>query len=181
LICETTPGVKAYSGYINLPSTLTNENFTISTFYWFFESRKSPASAPFSIYLAGGPGESSMDGVTGDGGPCNINADSNSTSLNPWSFNNEVNMLYIDQPVQTGFSYDTLVNGTFDLISGLVTPRNFSPGFPVNETTLWGTFPSQDLLKTTLGSERGASALWHFMQVWVVEFVCLYISRVEGC
>ena len=35
LICETTPGVKAYSGYINLPSTLTNENFTISTFYCF--------------------------------------------------------------------------------------------------------------------------------------------------
>jgi carboxypeptidase C (cathepsin A) len=163
--------VKAYSGFINLPPTLTGENFTISTFYWFFETRKNPAKAPFAIYLSGGPGESSMDGVTGDGGPCNINADSISTSLNPWSFNNEVNMIYIDQPVQTGFSYDTLVNGTYDLIANVITPREFSPDVEVNETTIWGTFPSQDPTKTTLGSERGASALWHFMQVFVAEYV----------
>jgi carboxypeptidase C (cathepsin A) len=168
--------VKAYSGYINLPSSLTGESFDIHTFYWFFESRKDPANAPFSIYLSGGPAETSMDGVTGDGGPCNINADSKGTTLNPWSFNNEVNMIYIDQPVQTGFSYDSLINGTLDLLvdpeSDIpITARKYSSDFPVNITTKWGTFPSQDLSKTSLGSASGATALWHFMQVWVTECV----------
>lgn len=163
--------MKGFSGYVNLPSTLTGENFNISTFYWYFESRKDPANAPLSIYLAGGAAESSMDGATGEGGPCTINADSNSTTINPWSFNNEVNMLYIDQPVQTGFSYDILVNGTLDLIQNIITPANFSGSLVVNETTLWGTFPSQDNSSITAGSERGANALWHFMQVWTAEYV----------
>jgi hypothetical protein len=164
--------VKAYSGYVNLPSTLTGESFNMSTFYWFFESRKDPANAPFSIYLSGGAAESSMDGVTGDGGPCNINKDSKGTTLNPWSFNNEVNMIYIDQPVQTGFSYDVLVNGTYNMLqttNNSIIPTEFSSEIPVNMTTIWGTFPSQDLSKTTFGSGRGASALWHFMQVWAAE------------
>ena len=152
---------------------MTGEDFNISTFYWFFESRRDPANAPLSIYLAGGAGESSLDGVAGEGGPCNINADSNSTTINPWSFNNEVNMLYIDQPVQTGYSYDTLVNGTLDLILNIIAPTDFSSSFEVNETTLWGTFPSQNTSSITHGSERGASALWHFMQVWITKCVLI--------
>jgi carboxypeptidase C (cathepsin A) len=36
--------------------------------------------------------------------------------LNPWSFNNDFNMLYIDQPVTAGFSYNSLVDGTVDLL-----------------------------------------------------------------
>jgi hypothetical protein len=107
-----------------------------------------------------------MDGATSEGGPCIIGADSNSTIINPWSLNNEVNMLYIDQPVQTGFSYDSLVNGTLDLLQYVVTPREFD-GSEVNETTLWGTFSSQNVTRITAGSERGANALWHFMQVWI--------------
>lgn len=43
-------------------------------------------------------------GALSENGPCFVNKDSNSTYLNPWSWNNEVNMLYIDQPVQVGFS-----------------------------------------------------------------------------
>jgi hypothetical protein len=149
---------------------LTGEDFDISTFYWFFESRKDPANAPLSIYLAGGAGESSLDGVTGEGGPCYINADSNSTTINPWSWNNEVNMIYIDQPVQTGFSYDVLTNVTVDLLYGNVTPMNFTSAIPVNDTFIWGTLPSQNPLSTTLGSERSASVLWTFMQVWIEKY-----------
>lgn len=55
-----------------------------------------------------------MLGALQENGPCKVNDDSNSTYLNPWSFNNEVNMLYIDQPDQTGFSWDILVNQTLD-------------------------------------------------------------------
>lgn len=37
-------------------------------------------------------------------GPCSVNAD-NTTKLNPYSWNNYSNMIYIDQPIGTGFSY----------------------------------------------------------------------------
>ena len=47
-----------------------------------------------------------MYGATLDGGPCYIMSDGNSTEPNPSSMNNKVNMLYVDQPVGTGFSYD---------------------------------------------------------------------------
>lgn len=47
-----------------------------------------------------------MMGAVLDGGPCTVLKDGNSTQFNPFSMNDKVNMLYIDQPVGTGFSYD---------------------------------------------------------------------------
>lgn len=170
-ICETTPGVHSYSGYVNLPANVTGESFNISTFYWYFSARHSPETAPLIIYLAGGAGESSLDGVNGEGGPCLINDDSNSTTLNPWSWNQHANMLYIDQPVQAGFSYDKLVNGTFDTLQNVITPIADIKGVHGNATTIVGTFASQDPLSTSQGSGRGAAALWYFMQVFVDKYV----------
>lgn len=63
---------------------------TQHSFFWFFESRKDPHKAPLSIWLNGGPGGSSMMGALSENGPCFVNSDSNSTHLNPWSWNNEV-------------------------------------------------------------------------------------------
>ena len=57
-----------------------------------------------------------IDGAAMDGSPCTIGDDSNSTSENPWSMNNNVNMLYIDQPVGVGYSYDALIKSTQDLL-----------------------------------------------------------------
>lgn len=42
-ICETTPGVNSFSGYVHLPSSLLTETqdpsdlYNISTFFWYFE------------------------------------------------------------------------------------------------------------------------------------------------
>ncbi|KAE8446168.1 hypothetical protein EG329_012393 [Mollisiaceae sp. DMI_Dod_QoI] len=170
-LCETTQGVKSYSGYVNLPASVLQLGYNISTFFWYFTARNDPGNAPLIIYLAGGPGESSMFGATGMGGPCYINEDANSTSLNPWSFNNEANVLYIDQPAQTGFSYDVLVNGTLEQISGVYTPTDFSSGIPpTNATFLVGTFPSQLRNQTANSSIQAAHALYQFTQAWVNEF-----------
>ena len=38
-VCETTPGVNSYSGYIDLSPTS-------HTFFWFFEARNNPKEAP---------------------------------------------------------------------------------------------------------------------------------------
>ncbi|KAI9727225.1 MAG: hypothetical protein M1834_008485 [Cirrosporium novae-zelandiae] len=177
-ICETTPNVRAYSGYVHLPSTLLEDAespaspYNISTFFWFFESRHDPSNAPLSIWLAGGPGASSLYGPILENGPCYVNSDSNSTVINPWSWNNHVNMLYIDQPVQVGFSYDQLINGTLDQTTGTVTPVDFSDGIPFepNNTLFAGTFSSNNVSYTANTTSIGARALWHFAQSWFVEF-----------
>ncbi|EDN04076.1 hypothetical protein HCAG_01941 [Histoplasma mississippiense (nom. inval.)] len=64
-ICEVTPGIRAYAGYVHLPAgTLEDvgvyQNYSINTFFWFFEAREDPINAPIAIFLNGGPGSSSM-------------------------------------------------------------------------------------------------------------------------
>ncbi|MCJ1390327.1 hypothetical protein MMC18_003186 [Xylographa bjoerkii] len=176
-ICETTEGVKSYSGYIHLPPKTVDEagelqDYPINTFFWFFESRKDPHNAPLSIWLNGGPGGSSLIGLLRENGPCFVGDDSNSTYLNPWSWNNEVNMLYIDQPVQVGYSYDTLVNGTLDYLKdGNITIEDFSQGVPQQNNTLRvGTFASQNVKHTANSSIHAAHAIWHFAQTFLEEF-----------
>ena len=60
------------------------------------------------MWLNGGPGCSSMIGLFQENGPCTFNNVSGSTPvLNPHSWNNHANMLYVDQPIGTGFSFGT--------------------------------------------------------------------------
>ncbi|EXJ73921.1 carboxypeptidase D [Cladophialophora psammophila CBS 110553] len=175
-ICETTPGAKSYSGYVHLPAGALGDlgekqDYPINTFFWFFEARKNPQNAPLAIWLSGGPVSSSMYGLFVENGPCHVNPDSNSTTLNPWSWNNEVNMLYIDQPLQIGFSYDILQNITLDLPSGNVSLLSDQGSIPEqNMTTMIGTFSSKNSNNTAFGSPSGARALWHFAQTWFQEF-----------
>ena len=150
------------------------QDYSINTFFWFFESRKDPSNAPLSIWLNGGPGTSSMVGLLSENGPCMVNDDSNSTYLNPWSWNNEVNMLYIDQPNQVGFSWDKLIKATINRVSDepspfeLIKHEHHVP--PNNSTFQAGTFSSQDGRKSANGTQNAARALWHFAQVWFQEF-----------
>jgi carboxypeptidase C (cathepsin A) len=183
-ICETTPGVKSYSGYVHLPPGLLDDgnggvqDYPINTFFWFFEARKDPANAPLAIWLNGGPGASSMMGLLEENGPCFVNMDSKTTYLNPWSWNNEVNMIYLDQPTQVGFSYDTATNCTFYPITAEEgdthyeeVAANFTDSIPkVNMTHRIGTFSSQELSNTANTTATAAHALWHFMQTWFFEF-----------
>ena len=175
-ICETTPGVQSYAGYIHLPpgtidDTGTTQNYSINTFFWYFESRKDPANAPLAIWLNGGPGASSMIGLLSENGPCFVNDDSNSTTLNQFSFNNEVNMLYIDQPVQTGFSYDSLINATLTA-DGHFIPASAGrePFQDLSQLVLAGTIPSGIRANTANTTENAARAIWHFAQTWFQEF-----------
>lgn len=116
-----------------------------------------------------------MMGLLAENGPCLVNSDSATTRLNPWSWNNKVNMLYIDEPTQVGFSYDVPTNCTIDLASddprsGPV-PADFTDGVPVaNLTSLVGTYSSQNSSQTANSTQHAAHALWHFAQVFFSEF-----------
>lgn len=107
--------------------------------------------------------------MSSESGPCYVNLDSNSTTLNPWSFNNHVNMLYIDQPVQAGFSYAALVNGTLDLLGDIINPEVFTSTNipPTNSSFGFGTFPDQNPRLTTNNTIQSTRALWHFAENWL--------------
>lgn len=80
-------------------------------------------------------------------------------------------MLYIEQPVAVGVSYNYLQNITTNLLTGDVTLLNVTDPIPEqNQTFLVGTYPSQDGNQTALGSINAAFSLWHFFQSWLQEF-----------
>lgn len=92
------PGVKQYSGYLD-----DNENDK-HLFYWFFESRNDPKNDPVVLWLNGGPGCSSLTGLFLELGPARI--DKNLQLVhNPYSWNANASVIFLDQPVNVGFSY----------------------------------------------------------------------------
>lgn len=95
--CDTS--VQQYSGYMNL--TTGDKHL----FYWYFESRNKPQTDPVVLWLTGGPGCSSEVALFGENGPCKVSADGQTTTSNAASWNSQANLLYVDQPVGTGFSY----------------------------------------------------------------------------
>lgn len=103
-VCETTPGVNQYSGYLDVGDG--NQMF-----FWYFEARSNPSTAPLATWFNGGPGCSSMVGLFQENGPCQFYNGASTPSLNKNSWNTYANMLYIDQPVGM-FNHNQLQSST---------------------------------------------------------------------
>ena len=71
-------------------------------FYWLFRSRGDPEKDPLVFWFTGGPGCSSELAVFFENGPFKINDDL-TLKINPQSWNEHSNIVYIDQPIGTGF------------------------------------------------------------------------------
>jgi len=79
-------------------------------FYWFFRNTKaSVPPRPVVLWLNGGPGSSSMSSLFESIGPLKINK--TGTTQDDWeilpranSWADEYNLVFVDQPVDTGFS-----------------------------------------------------------------------------
>ncbi|KAL7003942.1 hypothetical protein EMMF5_006507 [Cystobasidiomycetes sp. EMM_F5] len=95
-LCD--PGVKQISGFLDISDQK-------HLFFWFFESRSKPSKDPLTLWLNGGPGCSSTTGLLFELGPCLIAAEGEKTVYNPSSWNEASNMIFLDQPVQVGYSY----------------------------------------------------------------------------
>ncbi|KAH7107934.1 Alpha/Beta hydrolase protein [Auriculariales sp. MPI-PUGE-AT-0066] len=95
-LCD--PTVTQSSGYLDID---TGDHL----FFWFFEARNNSHKAPLAAWFNGGPGAPSMIGLLMELGPCNIEPNGTDTRFNPYSWNSNANMLFIDQPLSTGYSY----------------------------------------------------------------------------
>ncbi|KAG9091394.1 hypothetical protein FS749_016584 [Ceratobasidium sp. UAMH 11750] len=97
-LCD--PTVNQHSGYLDV----SDEKHI---FFWFFEARNNPSTAPVVIWLNGGPGCSSTTGLFFALGPCSIRDGGNSTTWNEYSWNTNANMIFIGQPAGVGYSYNS--------------------------------------------------------------------------
>lgn len=92
--------VKQYSGYLDVEDE--DKHF----FYWFFESRNDPKNDPVILWLNGGPGCSSMTGLFFELGPASIGKDLK-PKYNPYSWNSNASVIFLDQPINVGYSYSS--------------------------------------------------------------------------
>jgi len=148
-----------YSGYVNV----TTQDWL---FYWFVENAKQDPKAPLIIWTNGGPGCTSMEGATTEHGPfvlqmikeactsrqCDY---TQQLSLNPYSWNQNANVLYLDQPRYVGYSfgYGPSVKSTVDAAADVIT---FIQGW-------LNLFPEFKGVETYISGESYAG---HYMPAW---------------
>ncbi|KAL1596544.1 hypothetical protein SLS60_009192 [Paraconiothyrium brasiliense] len=170
IACSSTSNVVSYSGYVRWDSTVVpGAAYNTSTFFWLFPARN-PAGANLSLYLAGGPGEASSFAALTENGPCVAQKDGNTAVPNPFSFNQNAHVLYVDQPNQVGFSYDQIVDGVFDVFGGQAGSGAVESGATKsNLTNIRGKFPSQNPDTTAKTSTMAAKNMWYFLQVFFAD------------
>ena len=78
-----------YSGLVDLDH---NDDM----FYWWMESRDSPSTDPLVLWLTGGPGCASEIALFYENGPWMFDADGKTLKSNPYSWNSNANLLYVD-------------------------------------------------------------------------------------
>ncbi|RAL08463.1 alpha/beta-hydrolase [Aspergillus homomorphus CBS 101889] len=162
-ICETDPSVKSFSGYLDVAE---HEHI----FFWFFEARnQDPKEAPLTVWINGGPGSSSMIGLFQENGPCGVDSNG-SVYNNPYSWSNASNMLYIDQPVQTGFSYSIPVpayvdSGTSNVVS---LPSTNCPDYAAGQSC--GTYSYPNISLTANSTDNAAPNFYRALQGFMGAF-----------
>ncbi|XP_054262440.1 venom serine carboxypeptidase-like [Macrosteles quadrilineatus] len=102
-LAKVTPDIgntTSYSGFLT-----TNKSCGNNLFFWFFPAQQDWENAPLVLWLQGGPGGSSMFGLFEENGPFNSFPEGLKTRKYSWNVKN--NLLFIDQPVGTGYSFTT--------------------------------------------------------------------------
>ncbi|KAF3018849.1 hypothetical protein E8E14_006693 [Neopestalotiopsis sp. 37M] len=95
---------ESYSGLLSINEDLTAPE---KLFFWFFPSSSSAAEKEIVIWLNGGPGCSSLEGLLQENGPFLWQYGTCRPVPNPWSWSQLSNIVYIEQPIGTGFSTGT--------------------------------------------------------------------------
>ncbi|CAJ0634832.1 302_t:CDS:10 [Entrophospora sp. SA101] len=115
--------LKTHAGHIKI-----NKETNTNIFFWLFHNKHIADKSRLIIWLNGGPGCSSMDGVFLENGPWRMNSDQtlNSTSS---SWNEYANVLYVDQPAGTGFSFADSNNYLTNITQVYLTGESYAGTF----------------------------------------------------
>ena len=115
-----------------------------------------------------------MVGLFQENGPCQVvevAQDKLGTQPNDWGWDRSTNILYVDQPNEVGFSYDTPTNGSLNLFTSIITePSADVPSGQPNDTFLNGTFSTNNSNSTANTTEIAAHAVWHMLQGFLSAF-----------
>lgn len=93
--------VASYSGYLTV-----NKALGANIFFWYFPAEVDATNAPVLLWLQGGPGASSLFGLFSENGPYSI-APKGGLKRRKYSWHLNHHLIYIDNPVGTGFSFVT--------------------------------------------------------------------------
>lgn len=103
---------KLETGYIGV-----GEGAKVQMFYYFVESQRNPFVDPILLWFVGGPGCSALSAFFFENGPLTMEDDYSGIlpklKLNPYGWTHMLNMMYIDIPVGTGFSYSETQEGYY--------------------------------------------------------------------
>ncbi|KAJ4415284.1 hypothetical protein N0V82_007446 [Gnomoniopsis sp. IMI 355080] len=91
---------ESYAGSI----PVTTEEAGDYLFFWFFPSTNPDADKEILIWLNGGPGCSSLEGILQENGPFLWQYGTFKPVENPYSWHKLTNVLWVEQPIGTGFS-----------------------------------------------------------------------------
>ncbi|KAG7945026.1 hypothetical protein I3843_15G132300 [Carya illinoinensis] len=102
---------KLETGYIGV-----GDNEEVQLFYSFVESQRSPLRDPLLFWIPPGPGCSGFKALLYETGPLKFRIGNYNGSLptledNPWAWTQGLNIIYMDAPVGTGFSYSQSSEG----------------------------------------------------------------------
>ncbi|KAK9941846.1 hypothetical protein M0R45_007539 [Rubus argutus] len=90
----------------------------VQLFYYFIESERNPVEDPLLLWLDGGPGCSAFSGLVYEIGPLTFDYAAFNGSVptfldNPYSWTQIANIIFVDAPVGTGFTYSTTQEGFY--------------------------------------------------------------------
>ncbi|KAG8488740.1 hypothetical protein CXB51_016627 [Gossypium anomalum] len=129
---------RQFAGYIDVDENVVGR----SLFYYFVEAEKDPMTQPLTIWLTGGPGCSSVGDGFGSVGPFIVTKDAHALQTNFFSWNKVSNLLFIDSPIGSGWSYSNI---SIDYNNGDDSTNNILLTFMQKWYEKYPVFKSKDL------------------------------------
>ncbi|CAH0713424.1 unnamed protein product, partial [Brenthis ino] len=91
-------GITSHAGFLTVDS-----KYNSNLYFWYFPTFDKNRNAPVVLWLQGGPGGSSLFGLFTENGPLMVKKSGFVTRKYHWAL--RYNLLFIDNPVGTGFSF----------------------------------------------------------------------------